>query len=77
MGGSDTFGWLEVELIGELLAERERARDPYRVGFTDLRAMVEAMPGFVADPEHPVNERILEEIQRHWIEALEDRPKDE
>jgi len=77
MGASDTFGWLEVELIGDLLAERARDRDPYRMGFTELRALVESLPGFREEAGHPVNERILEEIQRRWIEAIEGPPRDE
>jgi FeS assembly protein IscX len=73
MGGkADTFGWLEVELIGELLAERHLTRDPYRVGFPELKAMVTALEGFREEPGRPSNERILEEIQRSWIEARED-----
>jgi FeS assembly protein IscX len=77
MAPSDTFGWLEVELIGERLAEHHPDRDPYRVGFPELRTLVERLPGFREEPGHPVNERILEEIQRHWIEARAGRRDDE
>ncbi len=69
---NETFGWLEVRLIGELLAERHPKLDPYAVRFTELRGLVEGLPGFEEEPGHPVNERILEEIQRHWIEERED-----
>jgi FeS assembly protein IscX len=62
-----TFGWLEVQLIGELLAERYRDRDPLRTGFPELRNLVISLEGFREEPGHPSNERILEEIQRHWI----------
>lgn len=73
MGGkAETFGWLDVELIGELLAERHPGRDPYRVGFPELKGLVTALEGFREEPGHPSNERILEEIQRYWIEARED-----
>lgn len=72
-----TFGWLEVRLIGEILAERHSEIDPYSVGFPKLRALVEALPGFVEEPGHPVNERILEEIQRHWIEERQDMAGDD
>ena len=76
MGGK-TFGWLEVALIGELLAERHPDVDPYRVGFPELRRLVTDLPGFQEEPGHPSNEKILETIQRHWIEEREDMPRDE
>jgi FeS assembly protein IscX len=62
-----SFGWLEVQLIGELLAEHYRDRDPLRTGFPELRKLVISLDGFREEPGHPSNERILEEIQRHWI----------
>ena len=68
---SDEFGWLDVEEIGELLAEHYPKRDPYAVRFTELTGMVEKLPGFKTDPEHPVNEKILETIQAAWIEERE------
>ncbi|MBL9032674.1 MAG: Fe-S cluster assembly protein IscX [Phycisphaerae bacterium] len=72
-----SFHWLDVRLIGELLAEHHPDVDPLRVRFVDLRRMVEALPGFKEEPGHPVNERILEEIQRHWIEEREDLARDD
>lgn len=72
-----TFGWLEVRLIGELLAEHYPDKDPLRVGFPELRRLVTSLPGFQEEPGHPSNERILEEIQRHWIEEREDLAADE
>ncbi len=71
------FGWLDIDTIAVQLAERNAGSDPLRVRFTELRRMVESLPGFVPDPDHPVNERILEEIQRLWIEELEDADRDE
>lgn len=71
-----TFGWLDVRLIGELLAERHPGLDPYAVRFTQLKSLVAELPGFKEEPGHPVNERILEEIQRHWIEECEDAAAD-
>jgi FeS assembly protein IscX len=61
-----TFGWLDVDRIGEELAERHPGMDPLKVRFTDLRKLVEALPGFKEEPGHPVNERILETIQMRW-----------
>jgi FeS assembly protein IscX len=71
-GGGKTFGWLEVGLIGEMLADRHPEIDPYRVGFPQLRNLVAALPGFKEEAGHPVNEKILETIQRNWIEERED-----
>lgn len=70
------FGWLEVELIGEMLAERHPDVDPYGVGFPQLRKLVTELPGFREEPGHPSNEKILETIQRIWIEEREDLPKE-
>ncbi len=72
-----TFGWLEVELIGEMLAERYPDLNPVNLGFVQIRAMVQALPGFKEEKGHPCNERILEEIQRHWIEERADAPRDD
>jgi FeS assembly protein IscX len=72
-----TFGWLEVELIGELLAERYPDRDPLRTGFVELKKLVQGLEGFREEPGHPANERILEEIQRHWIQEREGLREDE
>ena len=72
-----TFGWLEVERIGEALAGAHPATDPLTVRFTDLKHLVQALPGFAEEPGHPVNERILEEIQRHWLEEFRDLGGDE
>jgi FeS assembly protein IscX len=74
---SKTFGWLEVRRIGEMLAETYPDKDPMRTGFPELRALVKSLPGFAEEPGHPSNERILEEIQRHWIEEREELREDE
>jgi FeS assembly protein IscX len=71
------FGWLEVQLIGELLADHYPDKDPLRTGFPELRKLVMDLPGFHEEPGHPSNERILEEIQRHWIEERNDLQADE
>jgi FeS assembly protein IscX len=72
-----SFGWLDVERIGEELADRHADRDPLAVRFVDLRAMVEKLPGFEADPRHPVNEKILEAIQAAWHAEREDVRRDD
>ena len=61
-----SFGWLEVDRIAEGLADAHPGVDPLTIRFTDLRRMVEALPGFREEPGHPVNERILEVIQMSW-----------
>jgi FeS assembly protein IscX len=72
-----TYGWTEVDRIAEALAVRHPGVDPLTVRFVALREMVQALPDFKEEPGHPVNERILEEVQGHWIEELEDRPSDD
>ena len=71
MSASKTFGWLDVHRIGEELADAHPKTDPLTVRFTDLRTLVEALPNFKEEPGHPVNERILETIQKHWHEERE------
>lgn len=73
----ETFGWLEVDIIGEQLAERHPDRDPMAIRFTELRRLVEGLPGFKEEPGHPVNEKILETIQARWIEEREELADDE
>ncbi|GMV26027.1 MAG: hypothetical protein AMXMBFR58_20580 [Phycisphaerae bacterium] len=69
---NDSFGWLDVDEIGERLFLAFPDRDPFSVRFTELRRLVESLPGFEPDPDHPVNEKILETIQARWHEARED-----
>lgn len=76
-GPGGTFGWLEVDRIAEALAEAHPGVDPLAVRFTDLRRMVEALPGFREEPGHPVNERILEVIQMSWHGEKLDRDEDD
>jgi FeS assembly protein IscX len=77
MASGKTFGGLNVQRIGEELADRYGDIDPVRVGFPELRRLVLGLPGFAEEPGHPSNERILEEIQRHWIEEREDLKDDD
>jgi FeS assembly protein IscX len=72
-----TFGWLDVDRIAEGLLTAHPKVDPMGVRFTDLRRMIAALPGFVEDPKHPANERILETIQARWIEEREDAARDD
>lgn len=67
-----TYGWLDVHRIAEELADAyppstPAGRDPLKLRFVELRAMVEKLPGFAPDPAHPVNEKILEAIQMAWV----------
>lgn len=71
----DTFHWLDVDLIGELLHEHHPSRDPMRIGFVELAQLVRTLPGFVEQAGHPCNERILEEVQRAWIEERLGMPR--
>lgn len=73
LGMGATFGWLEVDRIAEMLAERHPSVDPYGVRFSELKRLVAELPGFREEPGHPVNERILETIQAKWVEEREDR----
>ncbi len=73
----ETFGWLDVDPIAQALNEAHPGLDPVAVRFTDLARLVRALPGFVEDPAHPVNERILETIQALWIEEREDDPRED
>jgi FeS assembly protein IscX len=67
-----TFGWLEIGTIAEELAAAHPERDPLSVRFTELRKMIEVLPGFREEPGHPVNEKILETIQMKWREEYEE-----
>jgi FeS assembly protein IscX len=72
-----TFGWTDIEDIALGLEEQHPDVDPLHVRFTALRDMIEKLPGFAADPEHPVNEQILEAVQGAWIEERRDAEGDE
>jgi hypothetical protein len=72
-----TFGWLEVDLIAELLAESHPNTDPRGISFAALRTLVRQLPDFAEEPGHPCNEKILETIQANWIEERDGRTSDE
>ena len=77
MPRDDSFHWLDVELIGDMLAERFPDRDPLRTGFVELKRLVMSLEGFCEQPGHPCNEKILEAIQGHWIAEREDLRREE
>ena len=68
----DAFHWLDVQRIGEELADAHPDLSPLDIGFPQLRALVADLDGFEEQPGHPSNERILEAIQQHWIDELEE-----
>jgi len=72
-----TFGWLEVDEIAELLAERHPDLDPLRVNFVELKKLIQALPGFAEEPGHPCNEKILETVQARWLEEKQDLARDD
>lgn len=71
---SDSYHWLNVDRIAEELTDAHPGVDPLSVRFTELRRLVEALPGFQARAGHPVNEKILETIQMKWLEERGDAP---
>src|SRR5262249_19615807 len=77
MPRDESFHWLDVEVIGEMLARHHPTRDPLAMRFVGLKALVAALPGFQEKPGHPVNERILEQIQQCWLEERSDLHDDE
>lgn len=72
-----TFGWTDIEDIALGLTEAHPDRDPAAISFPDLRALVEQLDGFQPDPEHRVNEQILEAIQAAWIEEQQEAHADD
>lgn len=72
----DQFGWLEVDEIAERLFAAHASIDPLTLRFTALRALIEALPGFDPDPDHPVNEKILETIQVLWYDLRRGAPRE-
>lgn len=63
-----TFHWLDVSRIAEELVDVHPDEDPIAISFPKLKALVESLEGFEAQPGHPANERILEAIQQAWID---------
>lgn len=74
---AQTFGWLEVELIADLLHEHHPAIDPRGISFTLLKKLISELPDFKEEAGHPCNEKILETVQGNWIELSEGKPPEE
>lgn len=74
---ADKLHWLDVEDIALELLDAHPGRDPLTVRFTELKALVEALPDFQEQPGHPVNEKILETIQAMWYEEKQDAADDD
>ena len=69
---TDVFHWLDVQRIGEELVDAYPDLSPLDIAFPRLRTLVEDLEGFEEQPGHPCNERILEAIQQHWMDEIED-----
>jgi FeS assembly protein IscX len=65
---ADPLHWLDVGRIAEVLSDTHPDIEPLGMAFPKLKALVMALPGFVEQPGHPCNERILEAIQQAWID---------
>jgi FeS assembly protein IscX len=63
--------WTDTQDIAILLAQAHPGQDPLKLRFTDLHAMVCALPGFAGDPKKS-GEKILEAIQMAWLDEVED-----
>ncbi len=74
---AQTFGWLEVELIADLLLEQHPTIDPHRISFTLLKKLISELPDFKEEAGHPCNEKILETVQANWIELCEGNTPEE
>ena len=64
----DSYHWLDVERIGEELADLYPEKNPLEITFPALRSLVEGLDGFEEQSGHSCNERILEAIQQAWID---------
>ena len=67
-----SFGWTDIDEIAIALYDAHPQLDPFQIKFTELRDLVEALPGFTPDRDHQVNEQILEAIQVAWQEEIDD-----
>ena len=61
--------WTDIYDIAIELADTHENVDPLTLRFTELHAMVVALPNFKDDPNRS-GEKILEAIQQAWIEEV-------
>jgi len=59
--------WQDVQKIAIALEDKHPDADNLNLRFTDLRAWILALPGFIGE-ENGCNEKILEAIQMAWID---------
>ncbi|MFL2537539.1 MAG: Fe-S cluster assembly protein IscX [Candidatus Azotimanducaceae bacterium] len=62
--------WTDSLDIALALIDHHPEVDPQSIRFTDLKAWVEALPGFDDQPDR-CGERILEAIQMTWIDEMD------
>lgn len=62
--------WTDSLDIALALIDHHPEVDPHLIRFTDLKAWVEALPGFDDQPDR-CGERILEAIQMTWIDEMD------
>jgi FeS assembly protein IscX len=62
--------WTDSLDIALALIDHHPEVDPQLIRFTDLKAWVEALPGFDDQPDR-CGERILEAIQMTWIDEID------
>jgi len=77
MAVGQTFGWTDIEEIALALEASHPQMDPTQVRFTQLRQMVQQLPGFEPLPDQRVNEQILEAVQAAWIDERQDVERDD
>jgi len=63
--------WKDSEEIAIRLIEEHPDTDPLTVRFTDMHALITALPEFRDDPKKS-NEKILEAIQMAWHQEYQD-----
>ena len=63
--------WQNAEDIAIRLVEEHPESDPLTVRFTEMHALIVALPDFRDDPKKS-NEKILEAIQMAWHEEFQD-----
>ena len=69
MAASRALKWTDTLEIAIQLSEAYPDVDPLQLRFTDLMAMVAALPEF-DDVAERCGERILEAIQQAWIDEI-------